>query len=67
MKIFTIILVLIVVALIAYNATIIDFEKPFEGDSLIAIIGIVAALCAVLLLLIYTQSKKIQNKIKENR
>lgn len=53
-------------ALIAYNVTIIDFETPFAGKSTIALIGIVASLCAILLLLIFRTSKKIQLKIEED-
>lgn len=59
-------LITVAVALIAYNATMIDFQDPFEGDSMIALIGIVAPLCAIILLLIYMTSKRIQEKIKEN-
>lgn len=59
-------MILLAVALIAYNATMIDYQNPFEGDSIIALIGIVAPLCAIILLLIYMTSKRIQNKIKEN-
>jgi len=65
MKVFTIILIILAVALIGYNATLINPEAPFEDDSLVAIIGIVSALCAVLLLAIFTLSKKIQQKIKD--
>ncbi|MCX2681276.1 hypothetical protein OOZ15_15090 [Galbibacter sp. EGI 63066] len=65
MRIFTILLILFAVAMIAVNVTMLNFDNPFQGDSLIAIIGIVAALCAVLLLIIFNQSKKIQQKIKE--
>ena len=54
MKIFTSILILIAFALIIFNITMIDFSKPFEGDSLVAIIGVVASLCAVFILLIFT-------------
>ncbi len=64
MKIFTSILILIAFALIIFNITMIDFSKPFEGDSLVAIIGIVASLCAVFILLIFKMSKKIEEKIK---
>ena len=65
MKIFTFILIVVALALIAYNTTLIDFSNPFEGDSVIAIIGIVAALCAIILLAIFIQSKKIQEKIND--
>jgi len=63
MKIFTSILILIAFALIIFNITMIDFSKPFEGDSLVAIIGIVASLCAVFILLIFKMSKKIDCKM----
>jgi len=65
-KTITIILVILALALIAYNTTIIDFENPMEGNSIIAIIGIAAALCAIVLLLIYITSKKIQKKMDED-
>lgn len=58
-----IVLLVLALILIAYNVTLIDFENPFQGNSTIAIIGIIAPLCAILLLLIYRSSKKIQQKI----
>jgi len=64
-KTVTIILVFLALALIVYNATLIDYEQPLEGKSIIALIGIVAALCAIVLLLIYQTSKKIEKKIDE--
>lgn len=66
MKVFNIILLIAALGLIIYNATLIDFSNPFQGDSTIAIIGVVAALCAIVLLAILNVSKKIQKKIKEN-
>ncbi|WP_343487058.1 hypothetical protein [Allomuricauda sp. d1] len=63
-KTVSIILIILAIGLIAYNATLIDFESPFEGDSLIALIGILAPLCAIVLLLIYMTSKRIEKKIK---
>ncbi|HLP64311.1 hypothetical protein [Flavobacterium sp.] len=64
MKIFTIILILIAVGLIGFNLTLLDFEKPFEGNSLVALIGIVASFCAVFILLIFRMSKKIEEQLK---
>lgn len=61
----SIVLIIIALALIAYNTTIIDFDNPLEGNSIIAIIGVVAALCAIVLLLIYIASKQIQDKIED--
>ncbi len=64
MKILTIILSIIAVALIIYNFTKVDLDTPFEGDSITAIITILAALCAILLLQILRVSKKIEQKKK---
>lgn len=62
-KTLNIVLIVMALLLMAYNVTLIDFEKPFKGNSTIAIIGVIAPLCAILLLLIYRTSKKIQEKI----
>jgi hypothetical protein len=64
MKFFTYILFFIAIALIIVNVFLLDFNKPFEGDSMIALIGIVASFCAVLILLIFRMSKKIEEKLK---
>jgi hypothetical protein len=64
MKIFTSILIVLALVLIIFNITLLDFEKPFEGNSMIAMIGIVAAFCAVFILLIFKMSKKIEDKLK---
>ena len=65
-RILLIVLLILAMALIAYNSTILDFQNLLKGDSLIALIGILAALCAIVLLLIYNTSKKIQKKIGED-
>jgi hypothetical protein len=65
-KNFSIVLIILGLVLIAYNSTLIDFDEPFKGNSIVALIGIVASLCAILLLLIYMTSKKIQRKIEDN-
>ena len=65
-KILIVILIVLGLALIAYNVTLVDFEDPFQGNSIIALIGIVASLCAIALLLIYTTSKKIHKKIEQD-
>ncbi len=65
-KNFVIVLIVIAVVLIAYNVTLINYQNPFEGNSTIALIGIVASLSAIVLLLIYLTSKKIQKKINDN-
>lgn len=65
-KILLAILIVIGLALIGYNVTLVDPEAPLKGDSLIALIGIMAALCAIVLLLIYHTSRRIKNKIDED-
>ena len=65
-KTLIIILILVALGLIVYNVTLVNFEAPFQGDSTVALIGILASLCAIVLLLIYVTSKKIDKKIKDN-
>ncbi|UWX55127.1 hypothetical protein NYZ99_00305 [Maribacter litopenaei] len=65
-KTLSIILVVCAVALIAYNVTLIDYENPFEGNSIVAIIGVMASLCAIVLILIFYTSKKIQKNLEED-
>ncbi len=64
MKYFTIIVTILATALIIYNATKLDFENLFEGDSVIALITILASLCAIALLQILRLSKRVDNKLK---
>ena len=66
MKIFTNILVLLAISLLVFNITLIDFQNPFKGDSVIALVGVVASFCAVLILLIFRMSKKIVEKMNDN-
>jgi hypothetical protein len=62
MKIFTNILVFLALALIVFNITLLDFSHPFQGDSMVASIGIRASFCAVLILLILECLKKLKKK-----
>jgi len=66
MKIFNIVFSIVALGLIIFNITKINFEAPFKGDSIIALITILAALCAVVLLQILRLSKKVDEKIKQN-
>jgi hypothetical protein len=66
MKIFTYIITFVAIGLIIFNFTILDFNNLLQGDSLIALIGIIAILCAVLVLLIFRLSKSIEEKLKNN-
>ncbi len=60
-----IILIFLALGLAIYNITLLDFDNLFQGDSLVACIGILASACAILLLLIFATSKKIEKKVKE--
>lgn len=67
MKILTIILSIVALVLIGYNMTQINFDNPFDGQSLIALITILASLCAILLLRILSVSKKIEKTINSKK
>jgi hypothetical protein len=64
MKIFTTILIFLAIGLIIFNFTLLDYNNPFEGESVVALVGIAAAFCAVFILLIFKMSKKIEDKLK---
>lgn len=64
MKYVTYIIVVIAIAFIVLNITKLDFDNLFQGESVVALICIVAILCAVILLLIFNTSKAIDNKNK---
>lgn len=61
-KILIYIIMAVAAVLIILNATKLDFQALFEGDSLIALIGIFASACAIVLMLILLTAHKIKNK-----
>lgn len=65
MKIFTYIIIALALGLVIFNVTQLDFSNLFSHDSMIALIGIVAALCAILILLIFRMSKSIEDQLKD--
>ena len=65
-KILSLLLFVVAVVLITYNVTLVNFANPLEGNSIIALIGIVASLCAIALLLIYITSSKISDKMNKD-
>lgn len=67
MKIASIIFHIIAITLIIFNITKVNFETPFEGESVIALITILASICVILLLQILRLSKRIENYIKNKR
>ncbi|MCB0457679.1 MAG: hypothetical protein R2776_01495 [Flavobacteriaceae bacterium] len=64
MKIFRFTLIIIAFLLVIYNATKLNFENLFEGESQVAVIGILAAACVILLMVILNISHKIKEKRK---
>ena len=58
-------LLILSVSLLIFNATQLNFNDVLEGQSKIAIIGILASLCSILLLWILLISKKIKEKTKQ--
>ena len=60
MKIFTLVFTIIAIGLIVFNATELNFDALLEGESFIAVITIIIALCAIILLQILRISKKIE-------
>jgi hypothetical protein len=62
MKIFTYILAVLALGIVVFNITQLDFHDPFNGDSAIALIGIVASLCAICILMIFRSAKLIEQK-----
>lgn len=64
MKIVSYVVFVVAAILIVFNLTKVNFSKPLEGDSSIALIGVVAGLCAIVLFLIFKASKAIEEKTK---
>lgn len=62
MTYFRYILLIIAAALIIYNATILDFNAPLQGDSQIALIGIFASACVIVLVLILIQAQRVKER-----
>lgn len=67
MKIFTYILTVIAIGLIAFNITKLDFDNLFEDESMTAVITIVCGLCAIVLLAIIRVSRRIDSKMKNKK
>lgn len=64
MKYLATIIIVLASGLGFFNATKINFNAPFEGDSMIGLITVAAALCAVMLMLILIVSRRIEAKVK---
>ena len=64
MKYFRYVLIAIALTLFAFNATILDPDNLMEGDSQIAVIGILASAGVIVLIVILIQSERIKKKAK---
>lgn len=64
MKNFLRIMGVVALGMMVFNATIIEWENPLEGDSTVAVIGVLASASALLLLWILLISLKIRAKQK---
>ncbi|MGB0145610.1 MAG: hypothetical protein ACPGAI_01075 [Flavobacteriaceae bacterium] len=62
MKYFRYVLIALALALIAYNATVLEPDNLLEGDSQIALIGILASASVIVLIAILIQSERIKKK-----
>jgi ribose/xylose/arabinose/galactoside ABC-type transport system permease subunit len=62
MKCFRYVLIALALALIAYNATVLEPDNLLEGDSQIALIGILASASVIVLIAILIQSERIKKK-----
>ncbi|KOS06726.1 hypothetical protein AM493_12325 [Flavobacterium akiainvivens] len=62
MKTFIYILMALALGLVIFNITQLDFSHITEGNSLVALIGIVASLCAICVLQILRNSMSIAEK-----
>ncbi|UZH56510.1 hypothetical protein JRG66_06525 [Salinimicrobium tongyeongense] len=65
MKALIYILIVLAVGLIIYNATFLDLENAFSGDSKTALIGILASSIVVVLMVILLMSRAIAKKSGE--
>ena len=55
---------LLAIGLVVFNCFYVDFTAPMQGDSIVALVGIVAGLCAIVLLALLWVAKAIQDKVK---
>ena len=62
MKVFTYIFLIASALMIILNITKLDFNNLFAGDSLIAIVSILALACGIILILIVNKAKKVVSK-----
>ncbi len=64
MKYFIYVIIVLAIALIGFNFTFLDFDSLFEGESMVALISVLAGLCVLVLMIILLISRSISNKYK---
>ena len=67
MKMFTLIFTIVALAIIVFNITKVNFQAPFKGDSIVALITIFALLCGIILLQILRLSKRVEQQLKNKK
>ena len=65
MKYLIYVLIVLATILLVYNATVLNFDNLFEGNSAIALVGIFASLCVIVLMLILLVSRAIREKAQK--
>lgn len=65
MKIFSATIIAIAICLIGFNIVKVNWSAPFEKESSAYLIGILTSLCAIVIMLILSISRKIAKKLKE--
>ncbi len=67
MKIASTIVIILASIMAIFNFTKIDFSAPLEGESITAVITVLASLCAILLMSILKVSRRIEQKAKQRK
>ncbi|SEP71355.1 hypothetical protein SAMN05421824_0127 [Hyunsoonleella jejuensis] len=67
MKYVAYVIIILALGLGIFNATKLNFDALFEGESIVSLITIVSALCAIILMLILLTSKRIEEKLKQKK
>ncbi len=66
MKYLIYVLLILSTVILIFNITQLNFENILEGNSYIAVIGIFAAMCVIVLMLILLVSRMIKSKVENH-
>lgn len=67
MKYFIYFIIVAAAGLGIFNASKININAPFEGESTVGLITVLASLCAIILMLILLVSRRIAQKVKGHK